>query len=48
MSQFLRVIRIQLTAAMSASWERASDYVDAFGHKQLTGTASYLANVIHQ
>ncbi len=22
------------------------DYVDAFGHKQLTGTASYLANVI--
>ena len=26
----------------------ASDYVDAFGHKQLTGTASYLANVIHR
>ena len=24
------------------------DYVDAFGHKQLTGTASYLANVINQ
>lgn len=23
-----------------------SDYVDAFGHKQLTGTASYLANLI--
>lgn len=26
----------------------ASDYVDAFGHKQLTGSASYLANVINQ
>lgn len=26
----------------------ASDYVDAFGHKQLAGTASYLANVIHR
>ena len=24
----------------------ASDYVDAFGHKMLTGTASYLANVL--
>lgn len=26
----------------------AVDYVDAFGHKQLTGTASYLANVINR
>ena len=26
----------------------ATDYVDAFGHKQLTGSASYLANVINQ
>ena len=25
----------------------ASDYVDAFGHKQLAGTATYLSNVIH-
>lgn len=25
-----------------------SDYVDAFGHKQLTGTASYLANAVNQ
>ena len=24
------------------------DYVDAFGHKQLTGTASYLANLVSQ
>ena len=24
------------------------DYVDAFGHKQLTGTASYLANAVNQ
>lgn len=24
------------------------DYVDAFGHRQLTGTANYLANVVHQ
>lgn len=23
------------------------DYVDAFGHRQLTGTANYLANVVH-
>lgn len=26
----------------------ASNYVDAFGHKQLTGTATYLANLITQ
>ena len=26
----------------------STDYVDAFGHKQLTGSASYLANVINQ
>lgn len=26
----------------------AVDYVDAFGHKQLTGSASYLANVINR
>lgn len=25
-----------------------ANYVDAFGHKQLTGTASYLANIINQ
>lgn len=26
----------------------AVDYVDAFGHKQLTGTASYLANLVNR
>ena len=27
---------------------QSSDYVDAFGHKQLTGTAGYLANLINR
>ncbi len=31
-----------------SEFSAATDYVDAFGHKQLTGSASYLANVINQ
>ena len=35
-----------LTDVMSASLEASGDYVDAFGHKQLQGTATYLANFL--